>query len=265
MKENIRVTPDPKGNTGQVLPTSNPEPAETLGRVPDAESKPPEGSSPTAELPKASVSQRKLEANRRNAQKSTGPTSKDGKARSAQNSYKHGFFAKALFQNAEQLNDLEEYDRLSASLWEQFKPVGYLEKLQIERIATDALRLKRIIIHEQRNLPAWLGHGCVMRYQATLDRQLEKKIHELERLQEKRRAASVNLPESESDKFEDDADDESGSGSATIVLPLHERAPDEGLDGAAKPSEGTAGMKPNPTRQRLARRRQSPTRHEDAT
>jgi Natural resistance-associated macrophage protein len=40
--------------------------------------------------PNPPISQRKLEANRRNAQKSTGPRTKAGKAKSAHNAYKHG-------------------------------------------------------------------------------------------------------------------------------------------------------------------------------
>ncbi len=43
------------------------------------------------------VSDKQVEANRRNAQASTGPTSEAGKARSAQNARRHGAYARELF------------------------------------------------------------------------------------------------------------------------------------------------------------------------
>src|SRR5947209_19858951 len=52
-------------------------------------------------------SQRQIEANRRNAQKSTGPTSYAGKAASSMNALKTGIHAKALLFPSEKLADLE--------------------------------------------------------------------------------------------------------------------------------------------------------------
>jgi hypothetical protein len=43
------------------------------------------------------LSPEKLAANRTNAQHSTGPQTSAGKEKSAQNSYKHGFYSKRLF------------------------------------------------------------------------------------------------------------------------------------------------------------------------
>jgi hypothetical protein len=52
-------------------------------------------------------SQRQIEANRRNAQKSTGPTSVTGKAASSMNALKSGLHAKSLVLPSEKLDDLE--------------------------------------------------------------------------------------------------------------------------------------------------------------
>ena len=52
-------------------------------------------------------SQRQIEANRRNAQKSTGPTSVTGKAASSMNALKTGIHAKSLLLPSEKLADLE--------------------------------------------------------------------------------------------------------------------------------------------------------------
>ena len=53
-------------------------------------------------------SQRQIEANRRNAQKSTGPTSATGKAVSSMNALKTGIHAKSLVLPSEKLADLEQ-------------------------------------------------------------------------------------------------------------------------------------------------------------
>jgi hypothetical protein len=51
---------------------------------------------------------RQIEANRRNAQKSTGPTSVTGKAASSMNALKTGIHAKSLLLPSEKLADLEQ-------------------------------------------------------------------------------------------------------------------------------------------------------------
>ena len=53
-------------------------------------------------------SRRQIEANRRNAQKSTGPTSVTGKAASSMNALKSGIHAKSLILPSEKLADLEQ-------------------------------------------------------------------------------------------------------------------------------------------------------------
>jgi hypothetical protein len=148
---------------------------------------------PTAKKP---VSPRKLQANRENAKKSPGPTREAGKARSSQNAYRHGFFAKRLFATAEQVaKDGAEYLAVAKGLCEHYQPVGYLENLLVERIAANYLRLARIVGHEQRVF-GWVSPfeersaGSLPRYQATIDRQLAKDIQELERLQTLRKTRS---------------------------------------------------------------------------
>lgn len=51
---------------------------------------------PSAETKSRVISERKLQANRRNAQKSTGPSTAWGKASSSRNSLKHGMRSKSL-------------------------------------------------------------------------------------------------------------------------------------------------------------------------
>lgn len=80
------------------------------------------------------VSLQKVEANRRNALKSTGPKTDQGKRAVRYNAVKHGFFAKQiLLSNLE--DDPEEFEALLKQLREDLHPVGQLEELLVERIA----------------------------------------------------------------------------------------------------------------------------------
>ena len=55
------------------------------------------------------VSQKKIDANRRNAKKSTGPKTKEGKAKSAMNSMKYGIYSDKFLIKGEKKEDFEEY------------------------------------------------------------------------------------------------------------------------------------------------------------
>jgi hypothetical protein len=55
------------------------------------------------------VSQKKIDSNRRNAQKSTGPKTKEGKAKSAMNSMKYGIYSDKFLIKGEKKEDFDEY------------------------------------------------------------------------------------------------------------------------------------------------------------
>ena len=57
------------------------------------------------------ISQRKIEANRRNAKKSTGPKTEEGKARSAMNSIKYGIYSDKYLIKDESYEDFDNYRR----------------------------------------------------------------------------------------------------------------------------------------------------------
>ncbi len=142
------------------------------------------------------ASPQKLAANRKNAKRSTGPQTPKGKQRASQNSYKHGFYSMRLFPNNELLaRDGADYNRIFAAYWNHYSPVGDIEKLYVERIAVQSLRLARLFGHEQKVF-AWRqpfearSVDKIVRYESNVSRQLEKTIHELERLQKEREAES---------------------------------------------------------------------------
>lgn len=83
-----------------------------------------------------SVSPRKLEANRRNAQLSTGPKTQGGKRWSRRNSIKHGILASAmLIVDGPGAEDVAAFKRLLADLHKDLAPVGVLEEMMVEKIA----------------------------------------------------------------------------------------------------------------------------------
>ena len=79
------------------------------------------------------VSPKQLAANRANATHSTGPTTPEGKARSAQNSRQHGFTASTFA--VVRLEELQEVAHLRADLLSVYQPVNSQELFAIERIA----------------------------------------------------------------------------------------------------------------------------------
>jgi hypothetical protein len=74
------------------------------------------------------VSIRKVESNRRNSQKSTGPKTATGKKRVSRNAVRHGFFSKfLLIQHRDGKESQDEYDDFYADVRKHFQPIGWLE------------------------------------------------------------------------------------------------------------------------------------------
>jgi hypothetical protein len=88
------------------------------------------------------VSVKKLEANRQNAQRSTGPKTGEGKNKVRWNPLKHGLLAKAVVLPQE---DRAEFERLLAELTEYYQPIGRLEELHVEDIAGMYWRRRRAL------------------------------------------------------------------------------------------------------------------------
>jgi hypothetical protein len=76
----------------------------------------------------------RAEANRRNAQRSTGPRTAEGKARSRFNALKHGMTAESALLPGE---DGEEFLDRQKELLDDLQPRNRLEEIMIERIARD--------------------------------------------------------------------------------------------------------------------------------
>jgi hypothetical protein len=92
---------------------------------------------------KRAVSIRKIEANRKNALKSTGPKSPRGKAYSGRNAIKHGLFSGQMMDFVSHGEDPTEYEKILNGLRARYHPMGTAEELEVERIALCWWRLKR--------------------------------------------------------------------------------------------------------------------------
>lgn len=86
------------------------------------------------------ATQAQIVANRRNAEKSTGPNSAEGKAIVAQNSVKHGLTSA---QNVIYSESQAEFDLYRDQMLAELAPVGPMESALSERIVSLLWRLKR--------------------------------------------------------------------------------------------------------------------------
>ena len=84
--------------------------------------------------------QAQIDANRRNAQKSTGPRTPEGKDASSRNRLLHGLRSAKHLVLDESLDDFED---LVKDMQDRFRPTGEAENLLVLRIAADHWRLNR--------------------------------------------------------------------------------------------------------------------------
>ena len=86
------------------------------------------------------TSLKQIDANRRNALKSTGPTSEVGKERSRQNAMRHGLTAETV---VEPLENREDYKAFEMSITAEFDAQTAVERELVLRLASVLWRLRR--------------------------------------------------------------------------------------------------------------------------
>ncbi|MBA2369805.1 MAG: hypothetical protein H0V82_12420 [Candidatus Protochlamydia sp.] len=133
---------------------------------------------------------KQIEANRRNAQHSTGPFTLEGKDKSSQNSIKQGLFSNALLITGEQE---EEFNSFSNEILSFLMPQNGIESILVERIITCTWRLRRVMkiesdmMHEslkfdfRHSLPDLFSNGdekimALSRYEMILENHFTKLI-----------------------------------------------------------------------------------------
>ncbi len=152
-----------------------------------------------------------IAANRRNAEKSTGPKTPEGTAASSQNALRHGLTARQIVCREEREEDFAEF---RTALCNALAPADAVEEQMAERIVLISWRLRRTARAERgiiNDNPAtklglyadWIARAFdysakemtrLARYEATLDRGLGRAYAMLERRQAARRGEYVPAP-----------------------------------------------------------------------
>ena len=140
------------------------------------------------------ASQAQIDANRRNAQKSTGPVTPEGKAAVRHNSVRHGLRSRHL--------DLSpgkdaEFTRLCEELEAAWQPLDQPERIQVETMAIAYWKLARV----ERDANIYLEslepekrlrfHAQVAQIQSSLERSYVRAQREFERLRKTRDLRAV--------------------------------------------------------------------------
>jgi hypothetical protein len=98
------------------------------------------------EITNQPVSPEKLQANRENVKKSTGPRTAEGKRNSSRNALKHGLFVKDLvIRSGKGKENPREFQQLFENLRKDLQPEGQLEELQVFKIAVAHWQLRRAL------------------------------------------------------------------------------------------------------------------------
>ena len=131
------------------------------------------------------ATQKQIDANRRNALKSTGPRTAKGKAIVAMNSLRHGLRARTVILPGE---NRHAFHRLCGYMEAEWQPQSVTEQFYLKRMAVARWRLMRLEVNEIRIFRRGAGSRvlCLDRLweaQCRLERSYARAQRELERLQ----------------------------------------------------------------------------------
>ena len=92
------------------------------------------------------MSVKRIEANRSNSLRSTGPQTLRGKRKVRWNAVKYGVLSRALLvRGGEGKEDEGEFRNLLVQLRQDCQPLGYREELLVEKIGVCCWRLRRVL------------------------------------------------------------------------------------------------------------------------
>src|SRR2546430_16425225 len=104
---------------------------------------------------------RQIEANRRNAIRSTGPSTEEGKRRSRRNAIRHGLCAETVIENIEDVDDYRAFEAAVVADYEARTAVAREVVLRLASlvwrrrrataIETDLLRIQAEILQDRRD------------------------------------------------------------------------------------------------------------------
>jgi hypothetical protein len=136
---------------------------------------------------KIMASDKQIEANRRNAQLSTGPKTEEGKAASSRNALKHGFRSQYFLRP---YRDKDTYWNLVSELLEEHQARGVTEEAYVERMAITLIRLSEAegaltdaVIRNQN-----IDRAPFFQQIEKLERAFDRSVNQLRKLQKDHRA-----------------------------------------------------------------------------
>jgi len=107
--------------------------------------------SPNHPSSKPAVSERKLAANRANAQHSTGPRTREGKQRAAMNALRHGILAKSAFCPTIEGDDKRaQFEEILEGLIEEYQPREMTEVMTVQQLAGCYWKLAKVWNYEMQ-------------------------------------------------------------------------------------------------------------------
>jgi hypothetical protein len=140
------------------------------------------------------ATQAQIEANRQNAQRSTGPRTPDGKAAVRQNAFRHGFTSSIPVLQRESDGDTQQ---LLAALIEENQPVGVNEEILVYQMAEYFFFQRRasIIMAEEFDSDDCGAReiGLMLRYHTTAVRGFSKALNDLRKLQKERKLQEIGF------------------------------------------------------------------------
>ena len=161
------------------------------------------------------------ESNAQNALRSTGPRTPEGKATASRNSVRSGAYSEAILILGE---DPAAFEALHDGIEESLNPVGPLEESLVDRLSRLWWRLERVGRAEREGLKSGLEHELrrcklqqvpdpvnvayymsmvagdghhserLQRHENQLERSFFRLLHELERIQARRKGQAVMPP-----------------------------------------------------------------------
>src|SRR6266571_8003522 len=135
---------------------------------------------------------RQLEANRRNARKSTGPVTEEGKQRSRCNAVRHGLTAETVIGA---LEDAEDYRAFEAAIIADYDAQSAIERELVLRLASVLWRLRRATAMETGLFEIQAEH--LQNYRRQLPRGSRDVIHALFRQADSVSGHAASHPDTE--------------------------------------------------------------------
>lgn len=138
------------------------------------------------------------------ARKATGPRTAMGKATSRRNALKFGIFSNAIVLDGE---SRPEFELLLGGLRQFHQPEGTLEEVLVDKLSVLLWRYRRLITADSKASIEYQPNLCslipelqsspwevLIRYEANLDRAIDRTLNQLERLQRTRLGQHVPPP-----------------------------------------------------------------------